>query len=462
MNNTKQLIETILQDSLFVSAHWGILVESLNTGEILYEHNADKLFIPASNQKILTSAAALLSLGSDFTYETKLYASGEIIDSVLYGDLIIEGSGDPTFSSEFYVDPRLPFYCWTDTLRKLGIRKINGNIIGNDDAFDEIKFGKGWMIDDLNYAFAAETNGLQFNENSIKLQIIPPLNFHKPSCIFPELKSEYFKISNNLVTAKNPKSRITLVRPFDNNEIIVSGDIGIGSRIDYRTISLSNPTIYFVTVLKEFLLEEGFEITGTAFDCDDIENWNFVPENLSLIAVHKSPPLIDILQVMMKKSKNLYAETLLKTISWKQNGIGSFSDSRKIVQNFLLDFDLKPEQYSYFDGSGLSRYNLISPQQIVKVLKGVKQTEQNSFWEDIMPVAGIFLETPAVSIIRTVNEGNIKAKTGTMTNIRCLSGYVETPRGDAVFSILVNCHKLNSNQIDQQINFILASVLENL
>jgi len=318
------------------------------------------------------------------------------------------------------------------------------------------------MFDDLNYAFAAETSGLQFNDNSIKLQIIPSLEADKSTCIFPELKSEYFQISNNLVISRNPKSKITLARPHKNNEIIVSGDIKIGSRIAHRTISLSNPTLYFTTVLKEFLIEEGFEITGTSFDCDDIENWKFESENLSLIAVHKSPPLIDILQIMMNKSKNLYAETLLKTISWKQNGIGSFSEGRKIVKNLLLDFDLKPEQYSYFDGSGLSRYNLISPQQIVKVLKRMKQTEQNSFWEDIMPVVGIFLETPAVSIIRTVNEGNIKAKTGTMTNIRCLSGYVETRRGDAVFSILVNCHKLNSNQIDQQIDFILASVLENL
>jgi len=460
--NTKKLIELMLQDSLFVSAHWGILVESLDTGEILYEHNADKLFIPASNQKILTSVAALLSLGPDFTYETKLYTSGTIIDSILYGDLIIDGSGDPTFSSEFYVDPRLPFYCWADTLRKLGIQKIYGDIIGYDDAFDEINFGEGWMFDDLNYAFAAEISGLQFNDNSIKLVIVPPLKANNPPYIFPELESEYFIISDNLIISKDPESKIILERPFNNNKIMVSGNIGIGSRIEHRTISLSNPTKYFVTVLKEFLIEEGFEIKGTALDCDEIENWKFESENLSLVALHKSPSLTDILQIMMTKSKNLYAETLLKTISWKQNGLGSFSGGRKIVKNLLLEFDLKSEQYSYYDGSGLSRYNLLSPQQIVKVLKAIRKTEQYSLWNDIMPVAGVFLEAPVASIIRTVNVGNIKAKTGTMRNVRCLSGYVETTRGEAVFSIMVNCHKLNSSQIDQLIDFILASVLSNL
>jgi len=434
----------------------------LENGEILYQHNADKMFIPASNQKILTSAAALLTLEPDFRYETKLYYSGEIVDSVLIGDLIIQGNGDPTFSSEFYDDPRIPFYCWADTLHRMGIRKITGNIIGEDNAFDDIGLGKGWMVDDLNYTYAAESGALQFNDNSIMLNIIPPADHEKSVHIIPEMKSSYFSILDEINIIKEGKTNINIDRPINSNEITLSGSISISSRMKSQAISLTNPTLYFVTFFKEILMERGISLNGKALDCDDIDDWKFDIENISLILVHASPPLSKILQIMMEESNNLYAETLVKTLGWQQGEIGSFEEGKRVIQLTLNDLGLKAESYAFQDGSGLSRYNLISPRQIVQVLKSMLNTDRADLWRDIMPIEGIYEHTLTNRIIRTTEQGNMKAKTGTMSNVRCLSGYIIIPEGDIVFSVLVNGHLLKSKEIDIVTDNVLNFLMQNL
>jgi D-alanyl-D-alanine carboxypeptidase/D-alanyl-D-alanine-endopeptidase (penicillin-binding protein 4) len=456
LRETQNLIENRFQDSLFAHAHWGVLIESLNSGEIWFEQNADRMFMPASNEKISTTAAALLTLGPDFTFETKLYYTGIIEDSVLKGDLIVVGNGDPTFYTRFFDDPRDPFFSWADSLKKMGIQKIDGNIIGDDNAFDDQKYGMGWTFGGLSHWWSAEFGALQFNENYIDLQIIQPATKMDTIEIIPNISSQYFSIINNLTAADTGRSSIYFDRHYGTNQIIVSGRVLVGNDTLERSPSIWNPTSFYVTVLKETFENKGIKVTGQAMDCDEIPLWDFQPLGNDLILTHYSPPLKDILKFLMKKSQNMYAETMVRIMGLMDSGYGSFATGKNVVERVLENFGIEPDTYSYADGSGLSRYNFISPRQIVKILKGMRNSEYWEIWQDIQPIAGV--DGTLKNRMRGAKaEGNVRAKTGTISNVRGLSGYVTTDdEEEIIFSFLVNGHLRTSRDTE----LITDSVLE--
>jgi serine-type D-Ala-D-Ala carboxypeptidase/endopeptidase (penicillin-binding protein 4) len=455
-DETQNYINQRFEDSLFTHAHWGVLIESLDSGDIWYEQNADKMYMPASNNKIITSSAALISLGPNFRFETKLYYSGEIADSVLNGDLIVKGNGDPSFYTRFFDDPRDPFFNWADTLIKMGIKHINGNIIGDDNYYEDQSFSTDWAFSNLPHHYAAEFSALQFNENYIDLYIIQPSTILDTVEIIPNVESQYFTIVNNVSAIDSGRNRIYFNRPFGTNQIIVSGRVHIGNDTLERSPSIWNPTLFYTTVLKETFEVKRIKVTGSALDCDDIPLWDFQPLGNDLILTHYSPPLKDLLKVLMKKSQNLYAETMVRIMGLMNSGYGSFEEGKKVVERVLSGFGIEPETYAYSDGSGLSRYNYISPRQIVKILKGMRKSEYQDIWKDILPIAGID-GTLKRRMIGTKTEGNVRAKTGTISNVRGLSGYLTTADGEEiVFSFLVNGHLRSTRETE----LITDSVLE--
>lgn len=460
IDETHELIKSKFQDTLFAHAHWGVLIESLTTGDIWYEQNADKMFMPASNEKIITTAAALSTLGPDFVFETSLSYRGEIIDSVLKGDLIVKGNGDPTFYEKFFYDSRDPFYSWADTLLKLGINEIDGNIIGDDNAFDDNGYGGGWSHDGLGSWYSAESGALQFNENYIDLKIIPPTTIADTVQIIPNVESNYFVIINNTIVSDTGRTRVRIDRPFGTNIIIISGMVRTGSRSFERSPSVSNPTLYYTTVLKETLIDNGIMVTGDAIDCDDITDWEIDSSDTESIILHYSPPLHEILKGLMKRSQNMYAETMVKTMGWNESGIGSFREGKKVVERVLENFGIPQKTYAYRDGSGLSRYNFISPHQIVKILKGMRDSEYWETWKALFPIAGVD-GTLKNRMKGTKAEGNVIAKTGTISNVRGLSGYLTTADGEEiVFSFLINGHLLTSKDTELITDSVLSIIAE--
>lgn len=459
-HETQELIEQNFNDPLFAHAHWGVHIESLTTGRIWYERNSDRMFMPASNEKIPTAASALITLGEDFAYHTNLYYSGEIIDSILKGDLIVSGNGDPTFYTRFFDDPRDPFFNFADSIIQLGIKKIDGDIIGDDNTFDDKGYGYGWSHDGLGSWYSAESGALQFNENYIDLKIIPPSNINDSVIIIPNVESNYFQILNNITVIDSGKTRIFIERPFGSNEISISGNILVGADTLERSYSVSNPTLFYTTVLKETLLNKGIFVSGNAIDCDDIEDWNIDDRDNHLIATQVSPPLKELLKVLMKKSQNMYAETMVKTMGYEKNGVGSFSEGKKIVEGVLQDFGIEPKTYAYMDGSGLSRYDFISPAQIVTILKRMKNSEYWNIWKETLPIAGID-GTLRRRMRGSKAEGNVRAKTGTISNVRGLSGYLSTLNGEEiVFSFLVNGHLLKSKDTELITDRVLSLIAE--
>lgn len=457
---THELIEQKFDDSSFSHAHWGVQIESLTTGEVWYKRNSEKMFMPASNEKIPTTAVALISLGPDYKFRTQFYYSGEIVDSVLIGDLVVVGNGDPTFYTRFFEDSREPFFRLTDSLIQMGIKEINGDIIGDDNAFDDRRYGYGWSIHGLDNWYSAECGALQFNENYIDLKIVAPLNISDSVQIVPNIESSYFQIINNLDVVDTGRTRISVNREYGTNEIVISGNLHIGTDTLERSPSIYNPTLFYTTVLKETLVEKGIAVSGIPLDCDDIESWNIDEHNTKLLVEHESPKLDEILKILMKKSQNMYAETMVKIMGYEESGTGSFSEGRKVVEEVLSNFGVEPNTYAYMDGSGLSRYNFISPSQIVKILKGMRKSEFWEVWKEALPIAGID-GTLKRRMRDSKAEKNVLAKTGTISNVRALSGYLQTASGeDIVFSFLVNSHLLSSRDTELITDKVLSIIAE--
>ena len=458
-NELSEKIDQIFNDTLFSHAHWGALIKSLNSGEVIYQKNAGRMFMPASNEKIPTSAAALLKLGPDFRFETVIGYRGFIIDSVLHGDLIIIGDGDPTISDRIYEKPTTVFEQWADSLKALGIDSINGNIIGDDNKFDDIHIGYGWPHGGLDYWYSAEFGALQLNENYVDLMFYPPVNPEDSLLIIPDVESSYYNLLKDIEIVDTGRTRLSITSEFGKNDILIKGQILRGTKSFERSPTITNPTKFYTTVLKEVLEQKGIHISGMPLDCDEISTDTLMELEDTLI-VHRSIPLNEILKILMKKSQNLYAETMVRVLGLSEYGKGTFKNGKKVVESILEDFGIKPETYAYMDGSGLSRYNFISPEQIVKILEGMNKSQYREIWYNILPIAGID-GTLEKRMRGTKAEGNVRAKTGTISNVRGLSGYVTTSEGeDLVFSFLVNGHLRSSRETNLITDWILELISE--
>jgi len=434
----REQIDDIFNDANFSNANWGVVIQSLKTGEYFYKRNEDKLFIPASNLKLFTSAAGLLTLGSDFRYETAIYASGQIDGSLLRGDLIIQGSGDPTFSGRFYNnDLYNVFNRWADSLLELGVDEISGNIIGDDNSFENQGLGPGWAWDYESSWFAAPSGALSFNDNCIDISVVYNHEQRVPLVkISPNTK--YVVLINNVKAVPvDSVTSIDVYRERGTNIINVFGTI----REDNDTIrtycTINNPTQYTMVILKDVLERKGITVRGYPMDIDDIS----VPldyQYLTKLFSHYSLPLRDIIKVINKNSQNFFAEQLLKTIGLEVKNYGSLENGVEASKEIFEEMGIDPESMVMVDGSGLSRLNLVTPKQIVTLLTHMYNSDQYVPFYNSLPIAGID-GTIAGRLKNTTAEGRIRAKTGFLGFVRSLSGYAITADNEpVVFSLIVN------------------------
>jgi len=279
-------------DPRFANAFWGALIQSLDTGKVWYERNAARLFMPASNEKIPTAASALIELGPDFTFETTLRRQGEIANGTLVGDLVVISNGDPTLYTRFLKDPREVFRGWAAQLRSQGITRITGNVIGDDNAWDDERYGDGWSFDGFDTWYSAEIGPLQLNENNVDFMVHPPETTTGTVEIVPNLPSKYYTVENRIRVKEGGRSRVRFQRAYGSNTIVFSGEVAAGSAAAEYSPTITNPTLFYATVLREVLEEEGIRVEGQAADCDDLAGWNSqTARALPVLASRQSPPL---------------------------------------------------------------------------------------------------------------------------------------------------------------------------
>ncbi len=446
-------LNEIFDDPNFGNAHWGVAIQSLETGEYFYRRNENKLFMPASNLKLFTTAAGLLILGKDYTFKTELLTDGNVDGSVLKGNLIVKGYGDPSISGRFYGEDNLEiFRSWADSLLELGIDEIRGNIIGDDDNFDDIGLGDGWSWDYESYWYSAPTGALSFNDNCVDL-IINPTDIGERAEIKALPSSRYAVIVNNVFTVPDDSlTSIDLYRDRGTNIITVSGSVKYSNQTIKAYATINNPTQYFVITLKEVLEEKGIKVTGFALDIDDLDK-PLSQKDFHLLLTHRSVPLNEIVKIINKNSHNFYAEQLLKTLGLDKSKKGTAAHGIAAEKNLFSQMGIIPESIILADGSGLSRLNYVSPQHILTLLNHMYKSPVFEDFYSSLPVAGKN-GTLAKRMIRTNAQDNVRAKTGFIGNVRSLSGYMRTGDNELLsFTMIAN----NFN-----VPFVLAENIQDL
>jgi D-alanyl-D-alanine carboxypeptidase/D-alanyl-D-alanine-endopeptidase (penicillin-binding protein 4) len=429
-------IDSLLADPVLTHAYWGILVRSLKTDETLYELNPRKLLMPASNMKIVTLAAAAERLGWEYRYETTLLAAGRISGGRLDGDLLVVGSGDPSLT-DGETSARL-FDTWAERLTAMGVQSIGGRVIGDDNVFDDDGLGFGWSWDDLSDDYAAGVSALQFNENAVRVTVGPGPAIGDAASIVVAPPHSGLVIDSLLTTsAADAPPRIDAHRLPGSTRLTLRGSMPRGSPPATRIVSVDNPTLFFVTAFRSGLIARGIDVRGAAVDIDDVGDAP-ATAGATVVETYRSPPLSTLAVRLMKASQNLYAETLLKTIG-RASGSPTFAGGRAAVQAALQPWGVGAGDLIDRDGSGLSRYDFVTPAALVAILTHIARDETlRAPFEAALPIAGRD-GTLSTRLKGTPAEGNARAKTGSMANVRALSGYVTSAEGEPlVWSIIAN------------------------
>jgi len=420
----------------FARMQWAILVQSLASGEIVYSENASKLMMPASNMKIVTLAAAAERLGWDFVYETNLVTSGPVAGGVLKGDLVVVGSGDPTIGGRGGSTTRV-FESWADRLRADGITEVEGRIVADARAFERQSLGAGWAWDYLASDYAAGVSALQFNESAAVVAVHPGPSAGTPAVIEVRPIESGLILDKQVMTVAAGDPDLDVSRLTGSNRLIVRGTIPVGSKEVVRATTVDRPALYFARVLRATLVARGIRVTGDAGEFEDVFP---VPPTAPtrVLLSHRSAPLAEFAKVMMKVSQNQYAETLLRTLG-AQSGQGTAAAGQEVVREVLDGWGVPRDAYVLSDGSGLSRYNYVCAEMLVAILRQMyRDPRHRDPFMATLPIGGQD-GSIARRFVGTRAAGNVRAKTGSISNVRALSGYVTTLDGEPfVFSILAN------------------------
>lgn len=458
LEELREQLDDTFNDPNVSNAFWGVLIKSLKTGEVIYKRNSDKLFNPASNIKLFTSTAALFLLGPNYVYQTGLYANGEIKNNRLEGDLIIQGSGDPTISNRFFSGSITGvFESWADSLISLGIREVTGDILGDDALFDNHGLGRGWSWDNESAWFAAPSGALSFNDNTITV-VIKPSETGFPANIEVIPNTGYASLIKKVITSNNNSvNTISVSKLRGTNVISVSGSIAKDSKPVIEHISISDPTMFFLTVFKEVCEQKGISVRGKSGSITTSPKI-ILSENLSPLILHESVPMHMIIKELNKNSNNFYAEQILKTIGYEAYNFGTTENGVKACKELFYSMGVNPENMVMVDGSGLSRLNLVSPRQIINLLTYIYSSGEFEPFYDSLPIGGVD-GTIAERMKRTSAENNVRAKAGFNENISSLSGYLKTTGGETfAFSIIVNNFLVSPSLI----NYIMDNVCNRL
>jgi D-alanyl-D-alanine carboxypeptidase/D-alanyl-D-alanine-endopeptidase (penicillin-binding protein 4) len=440
------------------NAHLGIIVRSLLTDDTIYALNERRLLVPASNQKLLTVAAAARTLGWDYRYTTHVLATGSLRpDGTLDGDLVVVGSGDPT------INPRHPERWraldeWAGQIAAHGVKVIGGHLIGDDNAFAEPGWGSGWSWDDLVTDYGSPIGALQYNENEVELLIGPGLDAGRHAIISSSPLGHGLLVDNQVVTvAADQPTDISIDRLPGTILLNVRGQIAAGTAARRRRVAVDNPTTLFVNAFREALQRKGIFVGGSAIDIDELRT---PPDTAGAQTwvTDRSAPLYEIIDPLLKWSRNGYAETLLWTLS-PAGAPASEAAALPVLRETLTSLGVDRSLYAAFDGSGLSRYDMVSAEALVAVLTTMwNDAAMIGPYREALPVSGI-AGSIADQMKGTPAEGRVWAKTGSMFNIRSLSGYVLTADNEPlVFSFLANNYTVPSAQVEAMYDSALVRI----
>jgi len=427
------------------SSRWSVLAVSLDRGDTLFAASHSDALAPASNMKLLTAAAAIEHLGPDFRYQTFLLASGPVHAGRLEGDLVLYGTGDPGLSDRFSPNGLSVFRAFADSLSALGITIVEGDVVGDGSYFEGPLLGDGWNPNDLNDWFAAPSSAISFNENVFSLRVRAGSESTPEITTLPAGAGVPFVNSARVGTGPS----LSIRRTHPSLPILVQGALARGRPEVWRQMTVQDPAHFAASVLRTVLEESGIQVIGGTRVAHAPQESALTRRRVwapalaserppRILARHTSPPLTEYLDVVNKRSHNLLADQVYKTMGRVMLGDGSFRGGARALERFLSGSVRRETlQLAIYDGSGLSSLNRMSASDFVAVMDHMAAGDRwDPFW-GTLPEAGNPRELRRMA--RTAAAGNLRAKTGTIQSVSALSGMVRSADGERIaFSIISN------------------------
>jgi D-alanyl-D-alanine carboxypeptidase/D-alanyl-D-alanine-endopeptidase (penicillin-binding protein 4) len=459
-------IDPIVARPEFAAAFWGIEVRSLTSGRTLYARNAEKAFRPASNMKLVTTAAALDAYGPDARIRTTVETEGrlDVLGRIL-GDVFLVGRGDPNLSARFTPGrPTAAFEEMADALVAAGVRRVEGRVVGHEGAFAGERRGSDWAWEDLAWGYGAEVSALSWNDNLVEVSLKPGERVGDPALLDAVLDAGCLAVLSSVTTAEAvtpaPPSvtpvagaeEVSLEREPGSSDVRLAGRVPLGGSWDAR-LAVADPARCAANAFLRVLEARGIRVTGGVATSSLP-----LPADVRVLATHESVPMAAMIRVVNKESQNLHAETLLRLVGLKVKGEGSVAMGHEAVAELAKRLGVPDEGWGLVDGSGLARTDLITPRGLVALLAAMDRHPHAAAFRDSLPVAGVD-GTLEKRMRGTAAERRVTAKTGTLRLANALAGYVTTARGERLaFAIVVNNHAGKSREAVAAIDAIAAAL----
>ena len=466
---TAKRLDAKLDAAPFNRNLWGVALMD-EGGHLLYGRNADRMFVPASNTKIIVAAVASALLAPDWTVNTSLYSTGPVVNGVIRGDLILYGRGDPTFSKRCYgTDSTVAGACDADPFAKLrqlaqslkarGVVTVAGDLVGDGSYFEPKLVHGDWSSYDVSWWYAAPVSGLGFNDNSVTILWGPGNATGAPAVLSLTPALGDVTLENRARTVlPDSETTIDFYRREGTLTIWAEGDVALGNRGGDEDFAMPDPNLFTARALRQVLAEEGIAVQGTTRSTTDSMACAQARATAPLAEV-SSRPLKDWIFPILNTSQNWFAEMTLKQLGRQFGTAGSWEEGIKVETRFLID-SVKADstQFALADASGLSASDLVSPETFARVLRFIRRHPHYATFAAGLPQSGNtgslknrFLGTPL--------EGLVRAKTGSISRVNTLSGYIEKKNGRVlIFSIQANNHQLKSRDILPRMDSVVVEM----
>ncbi|GAB4137878.1 MAG: D-alanyl-D-alanine carboxypeptidase/D-alanyl-D-alanine-endopeptidase [Ignavibacteriales bacterium] len=424
--NLEQQLNSLLANDYFKSTQVSVDIFDLTTNQVVYKKNEKLLLRPASNMKILTTASALNFIGTDYKFKTKVWMNGEIEDSVLLGDIYFQGGCDPDFTYDDLI-------FLIKEIKTKGIKQIAGNVSLDVSNLDSLFWGEGWMWDDEPSTDFPYLTSMVIDDNAVSIITKPSGNIGEPA-IVQTLHPSNFDLINETETVAEGRSRIKVTRDWMNrsNTIIVSGKINADSKEDTSSISIFDPKEYFLYLINDIMEKEKISVEG---------DFTITPKpEMAEMIFSFERPFSDVIVNLNKNSDNLSAEMTLRALGFLADSLKSSAQKGlKFVDSLISIIGLNPKEYRLADGSGVSHYNLITTELVNQILRFFYNEKKDLYpiLYNSFPIGGVD-GTLKYRMRKTEAENNVHAKTGTLSGVSSLSGYLTSRSGHTIsFSIFM-------------------------